>query len=71
MERRENKIKNGGSHVWRGKWRASKNGGWEWEFVGVWKMEVHIEALLELFFPKTFKFWSRGPYRGPHWSCLT
>jgi hypothetical protein len=26
VERRE-KEKNGGSHVWRGKWRASKNGG--------------------------------------------
>jgi hypothetical protein len=39
-----------------GKWRASKNGGWEWEFVGVWKMEVHIEALLELFFPKPLNF---------------
>jgi hypothetical protein len=21
------------------------------------------------FLHKTFKFWSFGPYRGPHWSC--
>jgi hypothetical protein len=48
--RRKKKIKKGGSHVWRGEWRASRNGGWEWEFGGVWKMKVHIESLLELVF---------------------
>jgi hypothetical protein len=42
--------KNGGSHVWRGKWRASKNGRWEGEFEGVCKIEVYLEALLELVF---------------------
>jgi hypothetical protein len=55
--REEGKIKNGGSHVWSEKWRTSRNGGWEWEFGGVWKMEVHIEALLELvFFPQPSNF---------------
>jgi hypothetical protein len=40
-----------------GGWRACRNGGWEWEFGGVWKMEVHIEALLELIFcPKPPSF---------------
>jgi hypothetical protein len=33
-----------------GEWRASKNGGWEGEFGGVWKIEVCLEALLELGF---------------------
>jgi hypothetical protein len=42
--RMEKKIKKSGSRVWRGEWRASRNGGWEWEFGGVWKMKVHIEA---------------------------
>jgi hypothetical protein len=44
------KEKNGGSHVWRGEWRASRNGGWEGEFEGVCKMEVYLEVLLELGF---------------------
>jgi hypothetical protein len=39
-----------GPTIWRGKWRASKNGGWEKEFGGACKMEVHLEALLELIF---------------------
>jgi hypothetical protein len=39
-----------GPTIWRGKWRAFKNGGWEGKFGGVWKIEVHIEALMELFF---------------------
>jgi hypothetical protein len=42
--------KNGGTHVWRGEWRASRNGGWEGGFGGTCKMEVHLEAVLELFF---------------------
>jgi hypothetical protein len=33
-----------------GRWRASKNGGWEGEFEGVCKMKVCLEALLELGF---------------------
>jgi hypothetical protein len=33
-----------------GKWRASKNEGWEGEFEGVCKLEVYLEALLELGF---------------------
>jgi hypothetical protein len=49
-QRRKKDKKKDGSHVWRGGWRASRNGGWEWEFGGVWKMEVKIEALLELVF---------------------
>jgi hypothetical protein len=49
-EKKRKKIKNGGSHVWRGGWRVSRNGGWEWEFGRVWKMEVHIEIPLELVF---------------------
>jgi hypothetical protein len=49
--------KSGGTHVWRGGCRASRNGGWEWEFGGVWKMKVHIEVLLELVFsPKPPNF---------------
>jgi hypothetical protein len=33
-------------------------------------MEVCLEVLLEfVFLPTTSKFWSRGPYRDPHWSC--
>jgi hypothetical protein len=59
--RRKEKIKKWWVPRLEGEWRASRNGGWEWEF-GVGKMEVHIEVLLELvFFPKTSKFWSRGP----------
>jgi hypothetical protein len=33
-----------------GEWRASKNGGWEGEFGGACKMEVCLEALLEMDF---------------------
>jgi hypothetical protein len=33
-----------------GKWRASRNGGWEGEFGGVCKMETCLEALLEMDF---------------------
>jgi hypothetical protein len=36
--------------IWRGKWRASKNGGWEEVFGGECKMEIYLEALLELGF---------------------
>jgi hypothetical protein len=42
--------RNGGAHIWRGKWRASRNGGWEGEFGGVCKMEACLEALLEMVF---------------------
>jgi hypothetical protein len=42
--------RNGGAHIWRGKWRASRNGGWEGEFGGVCKMEACLEALLEMDF---------------------
>jgi hypothetical protein len=53
----EKKIKKRWSHVWRGEWRASRNGGWEWEFGGVWKMKAHIEVPLELVFcPKPPNF---------------
>jgi hypothetical protein len=53
----EKKIKKGGSHVWRGEWRAYINGGREWEFGGVWKMKAHIEVPLELVFcPKPPNF---------------
>jgi hypothetical protein len=41
---------NSGTHVWRGEWRASKNGGWEEGFGGVCKMEACLEALLEMDF---------------------
>jgi hypothetical protein len=47
-KRREKMV---GPTVLRGGWRASRNGGWEWEFGGVWKIEVHMKALLELVFP--------------------
>jgi hypothetical protein len=33
-----------------GQWRASNNGGWEREFGGACKIEVCLEALLELDF---------------------
>jgi hypothetical protein len=33
-----------------GKWRASRNGGWEGEFGGVCKMKACLEALLEMDF---------------------
>jgi hypothetical protein len=40
-----------------GKWRASKNGGWEGEFGGACKMEVCLEVPLELvFYPKPLNF---------------
>jgi hypothetical protein len=39
-----------GTHIWRGEWRASRNGGWEGEFEGVCKMEACLEALLEMDF---------------------
>jgi hypothetical protein len=43
---------------------------WKGDLEGASKMKGHLEALLELIFlPKTFKFWSRGSYRGPHRSC--
>jgi hypothetical protein len=42
--------KKGGTHYWRGGWRASRNGGWEGEFRGVCKMEACLEALLEMDF---------------------
>jgi hypothetical protein len=42
--------RNGGAHIWRWKWRASRNGGWEGEFGGVCKMEACLEALLEMDF---------------------
>jgi hypothetical protein len=48
--RKETEKKSGGTHVWRRKWRASKNGGWEGEFGGVCKMEVCLEVPLELDF---------------------
>jgi hypothetical protein len=41
--------------IWRGKWRASKNGGWEGEFGGECKMEVYLEALLELGFSQNLQ----------------
>jgi hypothetical protein len=51
------KKRNDGAHVWRGKWRASKNGGWEGKFGGACKMEVCLEAPLELVFsPKPLNF---------------
>jgi hypothetical protein len=50
-------ARNGGAHLWRGKWRASKNGGWEEKFGGACKMEVHLKVLLELiFFTKPLNF---------------
>jgi hypothetical protein len=39
-----------GPAVWRGGWRAYKNGGWEGEFGEVCKIESCLEALLELVF---------------------
>jgi hypothetical protein len=38
-----------------GEWRASKNGGWEGKFGGVWKIEVCLEALLELDFTQNLQ----------------
>jgi hypothetical protein len=49
-EKINKRNKNGGTHFWRGGWRASRNGGWKGEFEGVCKMEVCLEALLELDF---------------------
>jgi hypothetical protein len=46
----EGENKNGGAHIWRGKWRASRKGGWEGKFGGVCKMEACLEALLEMDF---------------------
>jgi hypothetical protein len=46
----EKKERNGGAQIWRGEWRASRNGGWEGEFGGVCKMEACLEALLEMDF---------------------
>jgi hypothetical protein len=48
--RERKKERNGGAHIWRGKWRASRIGGWEGEFGGVCKMEACLEALLEMDF---------------------
>jgi hypothetical protein len=49
-EKIKKRNKNGGTHVWRGIWRASKNGGWEGGFGGACKMEACLEALLEMDF---------------------
>jgi hypothetical protein len=37
-EKIKKRNKKGGTHYWRGGWRASRNGGWEGEFGGVCKM---------------------------------
>jgi hypothetical protein len=50
VTRREKIGENSGTHVWRGKWRVSRNGGWEGEFEAVCKMEVCLEVLPELCF---------------------
>jgi hypothetical protein len=39
-----------GPTVWRGEWRASRNGGWDGKFGEVCKMKAYLEALLELGF---------------------
>jgi hypothetical protein len=45
-----------GPHL-EGEWRASKNGGWQGEFGGACKMEVCLDALLELgFYTKPLNF---------------
>jgi hypothetical protein len=49
-QRGEKKKKNGGTHIWRGGWRASRNGGLEGKFGGACKIEAHLEALMELIF---------------------
>jgi hypothetical protein len=50
--RREKRKKMVGPTFGGGEWRASKNGGWEGGFGGVWKIEVCLETLLELGFSK-------------------
>jgi hypothetical protein len=33
-------------------------------------MEAYLEVRLKLvFLHQASKFWSKGPYGGPHWSC--
>jgi hypothetical protein len=49
-EKIKKRNKKGGTHYWRGGWRPSRNGGLKGEFEGVCKMEVRLEALLELYF---------------------
>jgi hypothetical protein len=49
-----------GLQEWRvgvGIWRSMENEGTYRGITGVG------------FLPEASKFWSRGPYRGPHWSC--
>jgi hypothetical protein len=46
----------------------------EWRVrVGIWRSMENEGSYRGpagvVFLPKAFKFWSRGPYRGPHWSC--
>jgi hypothetical protein len=67
------KVKNENSGIdileW-GIWRGMQNVGLEGKFGGVCKMQTRLEAMLELsFLHQTSKFRSRGPYRGPCWSC--
>jgi hypothetical protein len=49
-KRDQRKRKKGLGPRLEGEWRASKNGGWEGEFGGACKMEVCLEALLEMDF---------------------
>jgi hypothetical protein len=51
---------NGRPQEWRvrvGIWRSMENRG-------AYRGPAGVD-----FLSKTFKFWSRGPYRGPHWKC--
>jgi hypothetical protein len=54
VNRKKDKKKRWVPHL-EGEWRVSGNGGWEWEFGGVWKIEVHIEVLLELVFSQNLQ----------------
>jgi hypothetical protein len=46
-----------GPNFWRGIWRDPKN-------VGLFRGLARVDFLYQ-----TSKFWSRGPFRKPHWSC--
>jgi hypothetical protein len=66
------KKRNGGAHIWRGEWRASRNGGWEGEFGGVCKIESCLEALLEMdFSTKPLNFGVEAHIEAPARDALT
>jgi hypothetical protein len=68
-EKKGKKIKNGGSHIWWGNGGPPRIEGGSENLKEYGKWRSIQRPCWSWFLPKTSKFWSRGPYRGPHWSC--